>query len=268
MQPPKRPSLLTLEAVINDHGGEAAFWALYLAGALSPDVAAWVRTRAEADPNARSWLAVVESAEARRVRHRALEMVNYLVDLGGDADELVSATEDELTHLVQEPAARGCPVYREKLRDCLFQLLDEVEIRLPADGESHEATLLLEVLVGRAPVQAFGEMTAWLRDVRRRAAAGEQLERLAAALVPELVEKEHGRWRYQLSFRLLLRDRFRRYVESRGWTPQGPRFHEVDTAFDALTRRRIGELARAAAADPDAGDLREGWELVCAEFVD
>ena len=42
----------------------------------------------------------------------------------------------------------------------------------------------------------------------------------------------------------------------------------LDYAFDALTRQRIGELARTAAADPDAGELREGLQLACADLAD
>jgi hypothetical protein len=170
---------------------------------------------------------------------------------------------------VQEASPTGeCPPYREKLRQCLFLLLDEVEIRLPAGSETREATVLVDVLVGPRAVRAFAEMASWLRALRRRHRQPSRLDRLLAVVAPELFERNGGPWRHQLSFRLFLKERFRQFAADRRLAPRGPRFSDLDSAFDALTRQRIGELARTGAADPEAGELLLGWKLACAEFAD
>jgi hypothetical protein len=268
MLPKNGASFLTLAAVVNDHGGEERFWSQYLNGELSPAVQAWVRTQAETDAGARAWLAAVDGPNAQQVFGRALEAVNYLVDVEAEPAER-PAGDDELTKLVQDSTSEvGLPAYRERVRECLFQLLDELEIRLPADSQARDATALVEVLVGTEPVRLFKETSDWLRGLRQRRSSLSRRDRVLVTLIPELLEKKHEHWRYQLSFRLFLRERFRHYAEQCGWQPVGPQFHDLDSAFDALTRQRIGDLARAAATDPDAGELRQGWELACVDFAD
>ncbi len=114
----------------------------------------------------------------------------------------------------------------------------------------------------------IGAATAHSASRASHAAARDLVPLACAVLAPELFQKQVERFRHQLSFRLYLRERCRRHAESCGYRPCGPRFTDLDAAFDALTRQRIGELARTAAADPDAGELLVGWKLACAEFAE
>jgi hypothetical protein len=267
MLPDHGTNFLTVAAVVNDHGGEDNFWSQYLTGELGAALRAWVRAQAAVDPPVKAWLAAVEGPDAQLALNRALEAVNYLVEVDADAPRPATG-DDELTTLVQGSAsADPSPPYRERLRECLFLLLEEVNIRLPADGEAREATALVRVLVGPESVRSFKEISTWLHGLRERLGNLPRRDRLLAALVPELTEKTGNDWRYQLSFRLFLRERFRRHAEERGWQPGGPQFHDLDSAFDALSRQRIGELARAAVTAPDADELQPGWQLACADFA-
>src|SRR5262245_15750159 len=103
MLPNNSAGFLTAEQVARDHGGGEACGCGALTGERSPSVRAWVRGQAEGDAAVRAWLAVVESPDARRTLRRALEAVNYLVDVEPDAAEKPPWGDDELTNLVQEP---------------------------------------------------------------------------------------------------------------------------------------------------------------------
>jgi hypothetical protein len=255
---------LKVESVLSDHGGNVAFWSRWLAGEVSPAVMDWMRGQVSTHPGARRWLDVVENPHAHKARAFALEIVNYLVE------DPVPSQDDELTDLITASVTvQGGQSVRERLRHCLFELLDEVEIPRPPDQSvQKEATALLSVLVGAPAVRAFQTFGLWLDRVRgRMAMTPTKLDRLLAWLTPELVEEQGSRPRYRLSYRLLMRERFYLYAVKQAWEPEGPRFRDLESAFEALSRERIGELAKAALAESEFGPLRYGWQLAYAEFA-
>jgi Protein kinase domain len=168
---------------------------------------------------------------------------------------------------------------RECVARCLFELFKELEIVLPGDNEAHEATLLLDHLAGPEAVEHFRRLVDWLEQgrARRRDEEPSALDRVLRWLAPELLPDAEAAANTQLSFRLFLRARFKRYAEDHGWHPEGRRYPDLDAAFDHLTRERIGELARAAlqeceshaATDPEEGsmELLEGLKLAYREFA-
>jgi hypothetical protein len=269
MHAKKSTDYLSVETVVNAHGGETMFWLKHLTGDLNDDVRAWIADRRDTDSPVRAWLAVVESSEARTALRRALEAGNYLVDLDIEGHDSSSWTDDELTDMVQQNRdAHDSPPYRERVKSCLFTLLDEIEISLPVQRESELATALLEHLVGLDSVCGFRHQVSWLRRLRRRNLNPPRLDQLLKCLSPELLAKSSGRWRYQLSFRLFVRERFRGFAEEHSLCPSGSRFSDLDSAIDSLTRQRIGELARMASREKELAALQVGWKLAHVEFED
>src|SRR5262245_37238465 len=256
------PRFLDVKAVVADHGGEINFWSMWLAGELSPAVVAWFRDQAPHDPLVRRWLAVVESPQPRLARPTACAPVTN----PPPADPPPWSDDDLTAMLTDNVLGQDDPDHRDRLRHCLFELLDEVEIRHPDDRDVQpEATALLDALVGPRTVRSFRSLASWLKKLRDGMSRPTRLDRVLARHTPELVEEANGRPRFRLSYRLFMRERFRRHAERRGWVPQGPRYFDRDSAFDALTRRRLGELARPAAVESEAAPWRAGWRLVCAD---
>jgi hypothetical protein len=153
------------------------------------------------------------------------------------------------------PSAGGGPrkrrgadaeVYR-RIAGCLFQLLDAVGITPPARDEAGEATRLLQHLVGREALAHFRELSCWLHDTRARMAQASHptlytaRDRLLLWLAPELFVTDGSRPRNELSFRLYLRNRLKEYCRRKGWRPAA---RDIDTAFRALDRERIGNIVR------------------------
>ncbi len=146
---------------------------------------------------------------------------------------------------------RTSAVYR-RIGDSLFQLLAEVEIPLPTRDEAGEATRLLHHLVGRPAIAHFRELAGWLHQARARMdlATDPSLytarDRVLLWLAAECFLTDGRRAHFELSFRLYLRARLKDYCRAKGWRPAGPRYRDLETAFRALDRQRIGDIVRAA----------------------
>ncbi len=142
-------------------------------------------------------------------------------------------------------------VYR-RIAGSLFKLLAAVDIPLPARDESGEATRLLQHLVGRQALAHFRDLTCWLHDTRARMDLASDpsfytaRDRLLLWLAPECFLTDGERARFELSFRLYLRARLKDYCRRQGWHPAGPAARDLETAFRALDRQRIGDIVREA----------------------
>jgi hypothetical protein len=152
-------------------------------------------------------------------------------------------------------------VYR-RIGSGLFHLLAEVEISLSARHEAAEATQLLQYLVGRESLTQFRELTCWLYEVRARMdLAGDPTfftarDRLLLWLAPECFVLDGQRPRFALSFRLFLRARLKDYCRRKKWHPTGAKYHDLETAFRALDRQRIGTLVRESVEEAARADDR------------
>jgi hypothetical protein len=201
------------------------------------------------------------SESARRVR-RAEERLRQLFGeqrpslraLGPEALwQLLADEYGELTPAAAAPkkrrSAAETEVYRRVGRS-LFQLLAAVDIPLPARDEVGEATLLLRHLVGREAIAHFRELAHWLDATRGRLdRAGDPTfyaarDRLLLWLAPECFVTDGRRPHFELSFRLYLRARLKDYCRRKSWHPAGQR--DLETAFRALDRQRIGDIVREA----------------------
>jgi hypothetical protein len=201
------------------------------------------------------------SESARRVR-RAEERLRQLLGEQGPSlralgpDALWQLLADEYGELIPAAAApkkrrsaADTEVYRRVGRS-LFQLLAAVDIPLPARDEAGEATLLLRHLVGREAIAHFRELAHWLDATRARLdRAGDPTfyaarDRLLLWLAPECFVTEGRRPHFELSFRLYLRARLKDYCRRKGRHPAGQR--DLETAFRALDRQRIGDIVREA----------------------
>lgn len=159
-------------------------------------------------------------------------------------------TPQKVTKKKRRPAA-DAEVYR-RVGDGLFQLLEEVEIPLPPRDEAGEATRLLQHLVGQEAIAHFRELTCWLYDARARMdLAGDPSfyvarDRLLLWLAPECFLTDGRRACFEPSFRLYLRARLKDYCRRKGLRPAGAKWRDLETAFRALDRQRIGDIVRAA----------------------
>lgn len=254
---PARISLASPQAVINDHGGDAAFWRGWALGELDPDVQAWVREQAKGNAALRKDLLSIEpslvgSTKAAHAEvNNALEADRYLAD-GARLLPLYPGEngEEAITDIAliegKPPGARsGGPPrkVRHWIGSGLFALLEEVEIALPAADEAAEGSRLLQHLAGPEALTRFRRLHDWLSAVRAQP-ADRALDRLLRDLAPRLFEKNADGYHCHLSFRLYLRARLQDYCERQGWLPVGPRFYDLTTAFAALSRERIGEVVR------------------------
>jgi hypothetical protein len=253
---------------MRDHGGEATFWLAWLADELSAELCAWFRAEARRDPALGKDLESVDQPAARAQLRNALEATNYLAvrDPGAAAsgEELtgLALKEDQLSDAAPPSTARrrlarreGRQELHQRVSRSLFQLLEEVEIPLPAGDEAREATALLHHLVGLPAVDRFRQLDRWLGEARRR---GDKplpaLDRALRWLTPELFEQDGSDFRARLSFRLFLRCRLKDYCQQRGWRPAGPLYRDLETAFAQLRRERIGQLVyRTIEESSDAG---------------
>jgi hypothetical protein len=142
-------------------------------------------------------------------------------------------------------------VYR-RVGDSLFKLLAEVEIPLPARDEAGEATRLLQHLVGREAIVHFRALCSWLQSTRARMDLASDpsffaaRDRMLLWLAPECFVTDGRRAHFELSFRLYLRARLKDYCRRKNWQPAGPRYRDLESAFRALDRQRIGDIVREA----------------------
>jgi hypothetical protein len=146
-------------------------------------------------------------------------------------------------------SAADAEVYRRIARS-LFKLLAAVDIPLPARDEAGEATRLLQDLVGRQALSHFRELTSWLRDTRARMDLASDpsfytaRDRLLLWLAPDCFLTDGSRAHFELSFRLYLRARLKDYCRRKGWQPAAAKARDLETAFRALDRERIGDIVR------------------------
>jgi hypothetical protein len=274
----------TPAAVIADHGGDVPFWLAWINDELPDEIKAWFRQQAAGDAGLARDLRSVEqragpgfsARAARELVQAALEAHAYLVE----ADPSGEAGEPSFTDLAFGGGDRGAgqPAARRELRPALFALLEAVEVPVPPpDQEVAEAGRLLAELVGPQALEHFRGLDATVDAIRRRRAEARPpaLDRLLRGLVPDLFDER--RFRPRLSYRLYLRARLKRYCRRRGWHPAGPAFADLATAFEALSRDRIGRIIRQM-ADTDEDDWREltggprqDWlpalQLAAAEFA-
>jgi hypothetical protein len=163
------------------------------------------------------------------------------------------AAEMPLSPIASSPRQRRKAegeVYRRVSRS-LFRLLEAVGVPLPAADEAGEATRLLRHLAGPEAVRHFYALHHGLREARARMdLAGDPslydaLDRLLLWLTPECFVTTDKGAAYQLSFRLYLRARLKDYCRRKGWRP-ARKDGDLEAAFRALDRERIGEVVRDA----------------------
>jgi hypothetical protein len=286
-----RLPLATPGAVIEDHGGDIAFWLAWIIGELDGGVQTWFRRQAKQARELADDLGSIEQPvgrtfsvrAARELIASALESYNYLVASScGQPDKA-----EEFSHVARhdaDPSALGGsrqapggqPHSRCLLRPALFALLEAVEIPVPAADQVSEGSRLLTELVGWEALQHFQHLESTIGMVYRRAVEERPpaLYRVLRELVPDLSNVERSRQR--LSYRLYLRARLKLYCRQRGWQPAGPKYHDLNTAFAALDRRRLGEIISQIEQAPEedwpqeVGDARRKWQqglrLAAAEF--
>jgi hypothetical protein len=209
-------------------------------------------------------------ADDARQKRLALEALALLVERG-------PSPSSPLTPVARYGSAPDVMDLRQRVGRSLFDILrGDLEIEV---GPLCEAVLGTEILrqvfddsgtasaeAGTAP--SFRELDRWLNQLRQRFRRSQVMGELELRpsdqalrqLTPQLLEEHNSSWSYQLSFRLFLRSRLLEFCRTRGLRPRPPerggRFTDLDAAFDALTRERLGEVLRAAAADDDP-DLRD-----------
>jgi hypothetical protein len=244
------------EATFRDHGGELRFYLCWVLGEVDRLVRSWFRRQARNWPELRHDVESLDRPEARLELRLALEVTDCLVPVHGGPAGL-PPEEESLTSLAMQdpdegatahPPPGGQPEIHRRLHQSLFQLLEVVEITLPAGQEVPEAGLLLQHLAGPEAVAEFGRMGRWLQDVRRRAETPQPpaLDRLLLWMSADLCRRSQDGYEYRLSFRLYLRARLKAYCRQRGWAPAGGAFRDLDTAFANLSRERIGAVVRQA----------------------
>jgi hypothetical protein len=147
----------------------------------------------------------------------------------------------------------------QRIAGSLFQLLAAVDIPFPARDEAGEATRLLQFLVGREALAHFRELSCWLHDTRARMAQASHptfytaRDRLLLWLAPEVFVTDGSRPRFELSFRVYLRNRLKEYCRRKGWRPAA---RDLDTAFRALDRERIGDIVRQAVEEAARAEVQ------------
>src|SRR5262245_14633953 len=219
--------LLTLQAVIEDHGGALTFWLAWIHGEVEPQVQDWVRTLAGQDSELRRDLDSVDAPAARNSLRYALQAHDLLAEAtrpsvgrrhfeGGKSLTASVMDEDpsELTDLAgpegRHREGEGMrPAIWALVRRALFALLDEVEIRVPAATQAREGSALLAHLAGREAVRAFRKLHSRIEKLRRVRAENHPplLSRLLGELTPNLFVAGDKGFRYHLSYRLYLKAR-------------------------------------------------------------
>src|SRR5262249_32103230 len=128
------------------------------------------------------------------------------------------------------------------------QLLDALDIAVPAAERRNEATRLLRYLVGEPALARYQRLERWLAEVRTRSAVPQPLalDEGLRWVAPELFQQEQGRYRYRLSFRLFALCRLRLYGEKRGWSPRGGTHRTLAAALAALGKDRLGDMLRGS----------------------
>jgi hypothetical protein len=295
---PAKSVLAVREATFRDHGGELRFYLSWVLGEVDRVVRNWFRRQARNWDELRRDVASLDRPAARLEVRLALEVTEYLVAVDGsppgpraaflgspaqlsewEEDSLTSLAMQESEPTVPPSAAQGSgrappprpvqPEIHRRLHQSLFQLLKVVEIVLPAGREVHEAGLLLHHLAGPEAVAEFGRLDRWLQEVRRRAATTQPaaFERLLVWMAADLFSQRQGVYVYRLSFRLYLRARLKAYCRQRGWVPKGNAFRDLDTAFAALGRERIGAVVREAVQEY-ARDKGEQGQVAVPEVLE
>jgi hypothetical protein len=283
----ERNNLATVRSVIETQGGEVAFWMAWINGDLDAEFMNWFRDQVGGDPGLEADLRSIEqqaggrfsTQTARAIARAALEASTYLTEVTVRRAPGVPLPRpgEEMTEVaLREPvqvSGRQAPErhrVRQMVKPSLFQLLEEVEIHVPDHQAQSVGRELLAELVGAERVQYFRQLNEQLQTWRAQAAVeATALYRVLRQLVPELFSTEGNCPRYQLSFRLFLKERLKRYCRRQGWAPAGPRFYDLMSAFDALSREGIGVVVRRAEDqdEPVPPDWAEGLQLAAAEFV-
>jgi hypothetical protein len=275
------------EATFRDHGGELRFFLCWVLGEVDRLVRNWFRRQARHWPELGRDVESLDRPDARLELRLALEVTDCLVPVPGplatqaadqDSTDLVPEEESLTSLAMQEsgevatahPPPAGQPEIRRRLHHSLFQLLEVVEITLPAGQEVHEAGLLLQHLAGPEAVAEFGRMGRWLQDVRRRIETPQPpaLDRLLLWMSADLFRRREDGYEYRLSFRLYLRARLKDYCRQRGWAPAGGAYRDLDTAFANLSRERIGAVVRQAVQDYAEQNEGEQGEVAVPEVLE
>lgn len=272
----QRQRLATPHQVIERHGGELPFWMAWTHGELDAELQAWFRQQAATDPQLHDDLGSIEQPDGNGVSTQAvrdlvrhtLEATNYLVEdfpeeptnlaMGSSSSAASEQTETDLAFADDadspDSSMEDCPkvqasagsVLRRRIRSGLFAILDEIDIRIDPAQEAAEGSQMLHHLVGQDAVACFRRLHDVVEQLRGRVASPPLLarERMLQQLAPKLFEPKGEQYPYHLSYRLFLRARLLHYCRRRGWQPSGARYHDLASAFDALSRERIGEIIR------------------------
>jgi hypothetical protein len=150
------------------------------------------------------------------------------------------------THLaVADSKDRSEELYR-RVQSAVFPLLKEVGIELDPADEVTTAGALLREFAGGEALDRFRELAAWLNRIRTGSASN--APHLLNQVAPELFETAgDGRYLRELSYRLFMRSRLKRFARQQGWRPAAESgCRDIDAVIDSLSRDRIGRIIATA----------------------
>jgi hypothetical protein len=281
----------TFNRILAEYQGPGCFWWSWMKGRLDHELQDWLRRKAALDLQLRADLDSIEQpAEGAYSMSRSLaeidkglEAVDYLVERrtlvevsqpspGAEDTEIevnlaltemvpddeVSAPENlaRFTLLALPDRERKPDEPRRRAWEGLFGLLEAVEIYLPQEAQTAEATPLFRHLFSTPAVQRFRRLRKWLREVRARSGVPCRVARdqVLHWVTPELFEQSGSEFRYRLSFGAFVSCRLREYCKQRRWLPRGPNYHDLRNAFASLspeqTRERIREAVQGLNEEP------------------
>ncbi len=233
---------------VADYGGELPFWNAWILGDVPPRVMRAVRAEGK---RRSALLADIDSVDLQRRSEAelrdALEAVVYLTDRQVNYDP---GSLPEITEMVFTPTDKARIDLNYRIREAVFALWDELDLPVPA-GDVRFGTELYRILVSAAQINRFLYLHHWLEH--RRDSTSDQsplaLDRVLRWLTPNLfVEAPPGsteKFRYRLSFRLMLRAALKRFCRTGRFRPTGLKHPDLETAFERLSYERLGELLKA-----------------------
>lgn len=261
-QTPVEPVRLCFDA----YGGEYSFYLAWVRRRVSAGIRQRFRELAAGDAKLQTDLDSLDRPGAVEEYRAALEMTNYLTRdhplTGEESITALSLAPEERSWVSEDnPSPRG--QLRKLVRDALFDLLAEADLKVPPALEVRTAGEALSYIAGPEAVQRFSTLNDRLEQMRRRSEQTQPtaLVRLLRTLSGDLFALEEGRYRYRLSFRLFMKGRLHDWCERAKYRPTGRRYRTLTEAFAALDRERIGELVRTAAQNSTEPLVAE--EAVC-----
>jgi hypothetical protein len=235
---------------VADYGGELPFWNAWVLGDVPPRVKNAVRAEGERWPALK---ADVESVDPRKESsptpegelRNANEAVIYLTDRPVKYEQ---GSLPDITETVLTPAGLSKSQLDHWLRDAVLPLWSELDLPVPTD-DVRFGTEVYHTLVSGTQINRFLDLHHWL-ETRRDLPSDQSplaLERVLRWLTPQLFEaapESPDKFRYRLSFRLMLRAALKRFCRTGRFRPTGRIHPDLETAFERLSYERLGELLR------------------------